>query len=103
MKRRKIYNWCIGIFSFVAFNIFLKLFIIDIHRIAGDSMYPTLKNGHYVFISKMAYGIRLPRNFFEIPWLGTAAYYCFSDNFIDKQLVKKKDYVKLGNYSSVKK
>lgn len=103
MKRKKVYKWCIGIFSFAIFNIFLKLFVIDIHRIAGDSMYPMLKNGDYVVVSKMAYGVRLPRNLFEIPWVGTMAYYCFSDSFINKQLAKKKDYVKLGNSSCIKR
>lgn len=32
-------------------------------------MDPTLKDGDYIFVSKVQYGPRLPRSLYEIPWL----------------------------------
>lgn len=53
----------------VAFGIVLKLFVIDILRISGTSMEPTLKNGSKVAVNKLAYGLLKPfRGEFFFQW-----------------------------------
>ncbi|UTC63722.1 signal peptidase I [Treponema sp. OMZ 788] len=44
----------------VFFLIFLKTFIVDIKRVSGISMEPSLKNGDYVLVFKAAYGVKHP-------------------------------------------
>lgn len=55
-------------------------------------MHPTLNNGDHVFIKKSAYGIRLPRNMYEIPWLGNVAYYITPDDYIDSIISTDKSF-----------
>ncbi len=62
-------------FLFILLNIIIKLFIVDVFRISGYSMYPTLKDGDRVVILKSYYGIRKPKSIYEIPWLGIFANY----------------------------
>ena len=50
----------ICIFLGVCIGIFCKLFIIDIVRIKGTSMEPTLHNGSLIVVSKLSYGIVAP-------------------------------------------
>lgn len=38
----------------------LKLFVVDIVKVSGDSMAPTIKDGSIVVINKLAYGIVNP-------------------------------------------
>ncbi len=44
----------------IALGFFLKLFVIDVLNISGNSMNPTLKNGSKVVVNKLAYGIVKP-------------------------------------------
>lgn len=90
---------------FLLMNICLKMFVIDIFRVSGSSMNPTLQNGDYVFIHKYCTGIRLPRNLFEIPWIGTLAYYCTPNSFIDQVLDSTKDrmFNRWGNFCPIEK
>lgn len=90
---------------FVLANVCLKMFVIDIFYVSGDSMNPTLQNGNYVFIYKCCEGIRLPRNLYEIPWIGTLAYYCTSDEFTNRVLdsTREKVFKRLGDFLPIKK
>lgn len=54
--KQKIFCYSIGIIL----GLSVKLFIMDIVRIEGTSMEPTLKNGSSVIINKLAYGIVKP-------------------------------------------
>lgn len=46
--------------SGVCIGILLKIFAVDIVRVSGESMAPALKNGSFICINKLAYGIALP-------------------------------------------
>ena len=83
-------RFLIFVTSFLFVNILLKMFLIDVCRISGDSMCPTLKDGDYVVLCKYYAGIRLPRNMFEVPWIGTLAYYFNVSEKIDSVLHKSK-------------
>jgi len=68
MNSKKNVLPCIVLVGIVV-GILLKLFIIDIVKIGGESMLPTLQNNSYVFVSKIAYGIRNPfTNNYIITW-----------------------------------
>ncbi len=72
--------------------ILIKMFLIELHTVRGYSMTPTLSHGEYVFIKKNAYGYRLPRNVYEIPWVGNIAYFFHSDEHIDSILSLNKSF-----------
>lgn len=61
------------LFSFI-FYVLVRIFFFDIYYISGYSMDPTLKDGDYIFVSKVQYGPRLPRSLYEIPWLNFLTY-----------------------------
>ncbi len=44
----------------ICIALFLKLFIIDMVKVSGPSMSPTLEDKTTVYISKLAYGIPIP-------------------------------------------
>ena len=53
----------------ILFLILLKGFIVDIKRVSGHSMEPSLKGGDCVFIFKLAYGIKHPlKNKYIFRW-----------------------------------
>ncbi|WP_278569354.1 signal peptidase I [Phocaeicola coprophilus] len=88
---------------FILVNIILKTFIIDIYKIRGNSMFPTLKNGDYVLVLKCAYGIRLPRNIYEVPWLGILLNYLTPKTFTNQIINKNKNFTYLFSYAKVKR
>lgn len=67
------------------------MFFVDIFCVSGDSMYPTLKNGDYVVLGKFYGGMRLPRNVYEIPWIGSIAYYLTEKEAVDSILEQSKN------------
>lgn len=79
------------------------MFIFDLFLIKGNSMYPTIKDNTYVCIMKSAYGIRLPKNVYEIPWLGTLLYYILPTSFIEESFKKEKKQSYLNGYSGIKR
>ncbi len=63
--------------------IVIRVFIVDIYKVRGNSMLPTLQPGDYVVVSKLSYGPRLPA-LYEIPIINLLLYvYPFS--LIDSQ------------------
>lgn len=98
--------WGIILLSlFVLLNIGLKMFVADVFRISGFSMYPTLQDGDYVLINKCCIGFRLPRNVFEVPWLNVLCYYCTSKSYVNNvlQSTSKKDFSRWGDFNPVKR
>lgn len=86
----------------IILNIILKTFIVDVYQVRGGSMHPTLKDKNYIFVLKCAYSIRLPRNIYEVPFLGNLLYYIVPNSFIDSTLYKNKKFYILMNISPVK-
>lgn len=68
----RFYNFFIIIFLFLV--LLIKTFIIDIKRINGNSMEPSLKNGQFVIIDKIHYGINIPYFLFPIGVVGYKKY-----------------------------
>lgn len=99
-QRKRIY-FTLGLIGFIFINIGTKMFFFDFFHIKGNSMYPTIKDNTYVCIMKSAYGIRLPRNVYEIPWFGTLLYYIVPNAFIEKSFKQNKRQSYLNGYSRV--
>ena len=58
----------IAVFGIVM-GILLKVFVFDIVKIGGESMSPALKPNSYVFVNKLAYGIKNPfTNTYRAQW-----------------------------------
>lgn len=68
-------------------------------------MYPTLRDNDYVLINKCSVGFRMPRNIFEIPWIGTLYYYCCSETYVSDVLhrTKNENFTRWGMEPSIKK
>lgn len=80
------YFWGLVVFFFA--NITIKLFVLDVVKVLGNSMEPTLVNGSYLLVSKYHGGMRLPQSIFEVPWINNICYFLFSDKYIDSILQK---------------
>lgn len=89
---RQIVKGCLAVFLSVTCALLMKLLVVDCCRINGYSMSPTLSHGEYVIVAKCAYGIRLPRNVYEVPWVGNFASLFVSDNKIDSVLQRQAKY-----------
>lgn len=72
----------------VAAVIFLKTTAVDYSHVSGHSMSPTLYDGQSLLVIKCAYGLRKPRNVYEIPLLGTLLYYLSTDSAVNSELKK---------------
>lgn len=47
----------------------IKIFILDVKYVKGNSMQPALNDGNLIFILKAAYGIKIPfKNFYILRW-----------------------------------
>lgn len=70
----------------------IKTMIIDYSHVSGYSMSPTLHDGQSLLVVKCAYGIRKPRNFYEIPLLGSLKYYLSKEAEVDSVLKMSKSF-----------
>lgn len=76
----------------VAAAISLKTMVIDYSHVSGYSMSPTLHDGQPLLVVKCAYGLRKPRNVYEIPLLGTLLYYLSEESEVDSVLKTSKSF-----------
>jgi signal peptidase I len=60
MKQRKKDNIIIFLIIGLLLGIFVKLFVLDILTISGQSMVPSIQDKNTVFVNKLAYGIAVP-------------------------------------------
>jgi signal peptidase I len=60
MKERKKDNILIFLIIGLLLGIFVKLFVLDILTINGQSMLPSIQDKNTVFVNKLAYGITVP-------------------------------------------
>lgn len=102
-KKKQGFIFLFRCFAFLFLLILLKVFFLEINRVSGRSMEDTLQDGDYLLIVKWGYGPRLPRSFFEIPWLNSVAYLCSSPETRRKYLTDNRDYRRVGSYSRVRK
>lgn len=84
----KIVAICVGL----AIGFVLKLFVIDIHRVEGNSMYPSIKSGSYVIEYKLAYGLVKPfTSEFFVQWAepktGDVVFYVMNNHTVIKRCV----------------
>lgn len=70
----------------------LKTFVIDYSHVSGYSMNPTLRDGQPLLVLKCAYGLRKPRNAYEIPILGSILYYVSDKTKVDSVLKQRKSF-----------
>ncbi len=84
-------NWfLLCLFSGAAAGLLLKLFALDVLHIAGKSMEPTLKDGSYVLVNKLAYGLTVPfAGRFFVQWAspkaGDIVIYLHEDKIVVKR------------------
>lgn len=76
----------------ILLGIILKIFVIDIMRVSGDSMSPTISEGSTVIVNKLAYGIVKPgnRDFFvqwSAPSRGDIVIFLHDDKIVMKRCV----------------
>jgi len=90
------------LFLLMIFIAFLRLFIFEIYYVPSSSMEPTLKKGDYIFVSKIHYGFRLPRNILEVPYLKIIGYSFFSKQKIRELQQSNKPYKRFNFFSKVK-
>lgn len=74
----------------ICIGLFLKLFVVDIMRVTGDSMEPALHDGNLVVINKLAYGLVIPfSSRLLIQWAspkkGDIVIYLYNDNYVIKR------------------
>ncbi len=62
-------NWIKALLFAVCITIFIRTLFIEAFKIPSPSMEKTLFPGDYLFVSKIAYGPRLPYSPFSIPFL----------------------------------
>ncbi|EFW36926.1 signal peptidase I [Treponema phagedenis] len=66
MQRKKIIYILVGFFSFF---VLLKSCCLDVKKVVGNSMKPTLFSGKRIILFKLAYGIKMPfSNRYLIRW-----------------------------------
>lgn len=78
------------LFSGAAAGLLLKLFAFDVLHVAGKSMEPTLKDGSYVLVNKLAYGLTVPfAGRFFVQWAspkaGDIVIYLHEDKIVVKR------------------
>ena len=87
----------------ILLGVFLKLFIIDIAKVSGTSMYPAIKDGETIFINKLAYGIVTPLGdsllfSWKEPKKGDIVLYIYNGKPVIKRIVALQ-YEKLEYYT----
>lgn len=85
--------------AFFFWLILLKLFFVEINRVSGPSMQPTLLDGDYVLLIKWKYGPRLPRSWADVPWVNHLCYFFSSSDKIHRR--NYKNYPRLYSYGRV--
>ena len=79
---------CVGLLV----GFLLKLFVFEILTVSGDSMFPALKDGEKLFVSKLAYGIVEPYGDelliqWEKPKAGDIVIYLYNNKIVVKRCV----------------
>lgn len=91
----------IKLIVFFIITILFRLFLFEIFTIPSASMETSLQTGDRVVVSKLPYGVRLPRSGFEIPWFNLFWFYTAKANTdINKKVW---GYHRIGGYSKIKR
>ncbi|BDD10500.1 hypothetical protein FUAX_29320 [Fulvitalea axinellae] len=89
------------VFGLMVTTALFKVVVVGPFRIPSGSMQKTLYTGDVVLVNKLAFGPRLPRSPFEIPWLNIAFY--FNDKARSRIKEKWWDYRRLPGMDSVRR
>ena len=92
MKERKKDNILIFLIIGLLLGIFVKLFVLDILTINGQSMLPSIQDKNTVFVNKLAYGIVQPfSSSFLVQWdspkENDVVIYLYNDKMVVKRCV----------------
>lgn len=98
--RKRAVVLIIKIGSLFVVYILLRIFFFDIYRISGHSMEPALSDGDYVLVSKTAWGPRLPRSLYEIPYVNYLTH-LYPLNLLDHNLTQQ--YRRLHSNNTIEK
>jgi len=90
MKKKAV---CLRFIILIGGLLFFKSYILDIRRISGHSMEPTLSDGQFVFVWKLAYGIFMPAENryicrWQMPQAGDVVFYVMDGRYVVKRCVK---------------
>ena len=66
---RKTIEWLVYIIIAVLVSVAIKVLFVEAYKIPSPSMEGNLKAGDYIFVSKLAYGPKLPNTPLSIPFL----------------------------------
>ena len=69
--KMEIMSWIVTLVAAVVFATVIRMFIFEPIRVDGNSMYPTLHDGEFMYVSKLDYG----SSFFGIPFTGIGTYF----------------------------
>lgn len=86
MKRltlKRVFSYSLLITTIMSTIILAKMFVVELYVIKGYSMAPSLTDGDYVIVQKWKYGYRMPRNIFEVPFIGQLSYYLIPDQAVE--------------------
>ena len=104
---------CLGLLA----GLFIKLFVFEILTVSGESMFPTIKDGERLFVSKCTYGLCQPYGEkllfqWKNPARGDVVIYLYNNKIVVKrcvalggdklEILSNSDYnyiLKAGNFS----
>lgn len=100
MKYFKILRYyCIRFLATFLLCILIRIFVFEVFNINSGSMENSIIPGDYIYVSKLYYGSRLPKNISEVPWLNLISY------ILSKREMSVGEYEKnyrVNGYSNIK-
>lgn len=95
----RIFGWITALIIALGITIIIKLFIIEAYRIPSSSMEKALYAGDYIFVSKLAYGPRIPFTPLSLPFLPSV----LSNGKVTYKISPERKYKRLKGFSKVKR
>ena len=74
--KQELVEWIITLLVAVVIFFLARSFVFALVRVDGDSMYPTLHHGEYMYVSKLEYGT----SFIGVPFTGAGAHFTVGGN-----------------------
>ena len=74
--KQEIVEWCVTLAAALVIAFLARTLVFEPVRVDGDSMYPTLHDGEFMYVSKLDYGT----SFLGIPFTGIGTYITLGDS-----------------------